>query len=53
MALKELFLSYKTFLLEDGSIVDRAGFSVGGWCKFCTLILSDEPIDKDTLLKAY
>lgn len=42
---KAVLYSYKTLLLANGGrVVDRALFSVAGWCRLCTLILTDEEL---------
>ena len=45
--LKEIILSYKTVMFPKGEILDRNGFSVGGWCRLCALLLSDDDISPD------
>ena len=44
-AMKPVLYSYKTLLLAtNGDVIDRALFSVPGWCRLCTLILTDEEL---------
>ena len=42
--LKEIILSYKTVMFPNGNPLDRKGFSVGGWCRLCALLLTDDDI---------
>ena len=43
--LRAVLYSYKTLLLSNGGrLVDRTGFSVPGWCRLCTLILTEEEL---------
>ena len=42
---KAILYSYKTVLLSSNALeIDRASFSVPGWCRLCTLILTDEEL---------
>ena len=44
-ALKDVIYSYKTALVSNGGRpIDRESFSVPGWCRLCTLILTDEEL---------
>jgi len=43
-AVKEVLYSYKTLLLANGDVIDRNAFSVAGWCRLCTLILTEEEL---------
>ena len=43
--IKEVLYSYKTLLLStNGLPVDRDSFTVPGWCRLCTLILTEEEL---------
>lgn len=48
--LKEIIFSFKTFIFPSGEVIERnGGFSVGGWCSLCAIVLSGEPVTTEEL----
>jgi len=42
--IKEIMMTYKTAMLPRGETFQWSAFSVGGWCRLCAMMLSDDPI---------
>lgn len=44
--LRDVIMDYKTVIFTHGDPVHRDGFSVGGWCRLCSLILTNQDTPK-------
>ena len=42
--LRDVIMDYKTVIFTHGGSIHRDGFSVGGWCRLCSLILTNRDV---------
>lgn len=42
--LREVIMDYKTVIFTHGDPIHRDGFSVGGWCRLCSLLLTNQDV---------